>query len=241
MEDPRSIDIYSTRDRPDLKWFLKSKFRSLIGELFLKKLPPEKGLHRKLLNLGCGSKRYEIFVNADFYTTRISGWGRRSSRKPDWMVDVRRPLECPDNYWDGVFSEHLMEHLTYADARRAFSEILRTLKPSCWLRVSVPDLEKFVRFYQTGNAQIFERAPRKWSIRAEAMADITQMWGHQSVWDREMMDKVLSEVGFTNIRRQSFRRGNDPDLLQDDTEKKWESLYVEAQKPVAQRESEMSA
>lgn len=146
------------------------------------------------------------------------------------MIDARRPFKCLDNYWHGVFTEHMIEHLTYSDAHAAFSEILRTLKPGGWLRVSVPDFEKYAQYYQSGEAQVFGTLPRKWSIRAEAIADITQMWGHQSVWDREMMEKVLSEVGFINISKQDFQRGNNPDLLQDDPEKSSETLYVEAQK-----------
>ena len=149
------------------------------------------------------------------------------------MVDVRCPLKCQDNYWDGVFTEHMIEHLTYADAFHAFSEILRTLKPGHWLRVTVPDFAKFSQYYQTGDREVFGTLPRQWSIRAEAIADITQMWGHQPVWDHEMMAKVLSEVGFTDIQTQTFQQGSNPDLLQDDPEKKWETLYVEAQKPLA--------
>jgi len=231
LENPVPFDIYTTRDRPNLRWFLKFFLRSFIGEHFLKKFPPDKSMPRKLLNLGCGPMRFKEFVNADFYSTRILNWGRNKSRRPDWMVDVRRPLRCQDNYWEGVFSEHLIEHLTYSDAKYAFSEILRTLKPDCWLRVTVPDLEKFAQYYLTGKSQVFGTLPRQWTLRAEAIADITQMWGHQSVWDQAMMKRVLSEVGFVNVQVQEFRYGNNPDLLQDDPGKKWETLYVEAQKP----------
>jgi len=201
LQEPAPFNIYASRDRPDFKWHLKSAFRSFIGELFLKRFPPDNGQPQNLLNLGCGPKRFTGFVNADFYSTRLSNWRRNNARRPDWMIDARRPFKCLDNYWHGVFTEHMIEHLTYSDAHAAFSEILRTLKPGGWLRVSVPDFEKYAQYYQSGEAQVFGTLPRKWSIRAEAIADITQMWGHQSVWDREMMEKVLSEVGFINISK----------------------------------------
>lgn len=42
----------------------------------------------------------------------------------------------------------------------------------------------------------------------------------------------LFAVGFTDIQTQAFQQGSKLDLLRDDPEKKWETLYVEAQKPL---------
>lgn len=232
LATPPVIDLYSDRDRPGLRWHLKSAFRGFVGERFLRRYPPRTEGTDPYLNLGCGPKRFEGFVNADFYSTRTSLRKRNKARRPDWMVDVRRPLQCPDDYWRGVFCEHLIEHLTYADARFALSEILRTLKPGGRLRVTVPDFGKFARYYVSGETDAFAGAPtRRWSSRGEAMADAAHMWGHQSLWDRDMMANLLSEVGFEGVEMQEFRSGGDPELLRDDPEKSWETLYMEARKP----------
>lgn len=229
LPTPTPIDIFSDRDRPNLRRHLKSAFRAAIGELFLKRPPPRTGAPRRLLNAGCGPRRFDGFVNADFYSTRIGLTAKHRARRPDWMIDVRRRLKCDDNYWHGIFTEHMIEHLTFADARFALAEMLRTLKPGGWLRVTVPDLKKFATHYLSGDA--LDNPPRQWAHKAEAMADLTQMWGHQSVWDAELMAALLADLGFADIGEAKFREGNDPDLLQDDPEKQWETLYMEARKP----------
>jgi hypothetical protein len=55
-------------------------------------------------------------------------------------------MEMPDNYWDGIFMEHVLEHLSYKDAIFAIGECYRTLKLGAWLRISVPDIDKFIGF-----------------------------------------------------------------------------------------------
>ena len=61
-------------------------------------------------------------------------------------MDATKPWKCPDNYWDGIFTEHVLEHLSYKDAIFAIGECYRPLKPGAWLRISVPDIDKFIRF-----------------------------------------------------------------------------------------------
>ena len=64
------------------------------------------------------------------------------------------------------------------------------------------------------------------------MADAAHMWGHQSLWDRDMMANLLSEVGFEGVEMQEFRSGGDPALLRDDPEKSWETLHGGPQAPM---------
>lgn len=224
-------DLFATRDRPSLKGYLKSWARRVVGELLLSRYPPAPGGGRRLLNAGCGPRRFAGFVNAEFYTTRLALGQRGRRRRPDWMMDLRRPLKCHDDFWDGIFIEHVLEHLTPFDARGALREFLRTLKPGGRLRLTVPSLAIFARYYVSGDRAVLGGANRAWNHRAEAIADLTQMWGHLSVWDFELMAALLADVGFTDIREAAFGQGADPELLRDDPEKAWETLYVEARKP----------
>jgi predicted SAM-dependent methyltransferase len=226
---PDYPDIYANAERPNLRWHLKSAWRAFIGETFLKKYPPETGTARRLLNLGCGPRRFAGFVNADFYSTRI---GRdRKGRRPDWMIDIRRPLKCRSDYWDGVFAEHIIEHLTPADALAGLAEILRTLKPGARLRVTVPSLKIFAEYYVSGDDSRLDNPTRAWKHRGEAIADLVHLWGHQSVWDFDTLSDLLQKAGYSGITECRFGEGMDADLIEDDPEKAWETLYVEAVKP----------
>jgi len=53
---------------------------------------------------------------------------------------------------------------------------------------------------------------------------------HLSVWDTKLLGRFLREVGFKNVQEVPFREGSDFDLLKDNKARRWESLYMEAQK-----------
>lgn len=172
-----------------------------------------------LLNLGCGGNRYAGWCNADFYVFNPR------AVPPDWMLDLRYPLHCPNDVWDGVFSEHALEHLYPVDAIRLVTEIFRTMKPGAVFRCVVPDLDKYLAF-----EGVFGE---KWRSQAEAIWSLTSNWGHMSTWNAELLIRILQEAGFIDIQKCEFMQGRDERLLKDMPERAWESLYVEARKPGA--------
>jgi predicted SAM-dependent methyltransferase len=167
-------------------------------------------------------------VNADDYAPKRRL--RERTFRPNWALDITQPWRCADEYWDGIFTEHVIEHVTYAEAVAVFRECFRTLKPGAWIRISVPNLSKYVAYYrgEIGDEQ-FHPFPKK----ALALSFLTQMHLHKSTWDAELMVKVLTEIGFVNASEVSFRKGSDRRLVMDDPAKAIESLYIEAQKPSA--------
>ena len=214
--------IFSRRFHRGLIKLIKFETISFFGRLFLTKKPPKIDIINRFLNLGCGETEFPGWVNADFFIVKF--WRVKHNR---WMLDLRYPLHCEDEYWDGIFSEHTIEHLFPNQAMSLFHELHRTLKKSGWLRITVPDLQKYVDFY-TGNVphENFHR----WRTGAEAIRSLTQNFYHLSVWDEKLLKKFLTKAGFINIKKVSFRKGSDPRLLKDSEQRKWETLYMEAQK-----------
>jgi predicted SAM-dependent methyltransferase len=192
----------------------------------LMRRPPPDLAGPRLLNLGCGPHIYEGWVNADDYAFKRRL--RESAFRPNWRLDITRPWRCRDGFFDGLFSEHVIEHVSYSEAVHVFREAFRTLKPGSWIRISVPDLAKYVRFYQ-GEPQApgFEDFPE----RALGVSFLTQMHMHRSAWDAALMTRVLAEIGFTDTSEVAFGEGSDPRLIRDDPDKVHESLYVEARRP----------
>ena len=190
-----------------------------LAHRFQRRPPPASATG--LLNLGCGTLQYEGWVNADLYNF-VRVW-LGLDRRPDWMLDATKPWNCPDNHWNGVFSQHMLEHLPYRNAVFALREIHRTLKPGAWLRVSVPDIDKFTSddYAQAGD----------FSSRPEAISYITQHFWHLSVWDARLMVDLLTSLGFKDVRECAFGEGTDRALVRDQEVKKAESLWVEARKP----------
>jgi predicted SAM-dependent methyltransferase len=199
--------------------------KSLVGRHLLQRKPPARGARERLLNAGCGMTLHEGWVNADFFMGfRI--W--RAQRRPDWMLDLRYPWACDDDYWDGIFVEHTLEHLSYTEAGIALREMRRTLKPERWVRIVVPDLGKYVAYWQDP-ASVDGRF-RQWATGAEAISAVTQGAGHRSVWDEQLLGATLIRLGFRGVRRVSFGVGSDERIVKDHPERAWESLYFEAVK-----------
>jgi hypothetical protein len=108
-------------------------------------------------------------------------------------------------------------------------EMLRTLRPGAWARIIVPDLGRFIDFYN-GDRRDPEYVER-FSFGAEAISFLTQNFGHVSVWDATLLQAVLTEVGFAEVRIVSYGTGTDTRIVKDSPGRRWESVYVEAQKP----------
>lgn len=191
----------------------------------MRRSPPE--VRRPaLLNLGCGPHVFDGWVNADDYSPKRRL--RDPSFRPNWALDITRPWKCPDDHWDGIFTEHVLEHVSYSQAVHVFRESLRTLKPDAWIRISVPDLRRYVDFY-VGSGH--DRSLGDFPHPALAMSFLTQMHLHRSAWDGDLLTRVLREAGFADAQVAAFGWGADPRLVRDDPDKMHESLYVDARKP----------
>lgn len=220
--------LYKTDYNITVKKLIFFELISLYGRLFLQRRMTLK--HDKsnppLLHLGCGSTHFGSWINADFFGG-VKPW-KKYDYKPDWMLDLRYPLNCDDDLWDGVFTEHTLEHLYPIEVLNLLKELNRTMKPGAWLRITVPDLQQYVNYYC--GEEVHEKF-LQWPTGCEAIRALTQNYGHLSVWDSNLLSRVLEEAGFTNIQEVSFRQGTDKRLLKDREERAWGTLYMESQKP----------
>jgi len=165
----------------------------------------------QLLNLGCAPHIYPGWVNADDYS--IKRRLRERSFRPNWSLDITRPWKCSNEHWDGIFTEHVIEHVSmracehvsYSEAVKVFKECLRTLKPGAWRRVSVPDVAKYAQ--HDGVEQLSPDAP-EFAARALAISFATQMHLNRSAWDVTLMTRVLKETGFSEITAVSIWGGH---------------------------------
>jgi predicted SAM-dependent methyltransferase len=178
------------------------------------KRPPQmQGL--QLLNVGCGALRYPGWINADYVgAVRII---RSPENRPNWLLDATKRWNCPDHYFDGIFCQHVIEHFYYPDVITVLAECRRTLKKGCWLRVSVPSIERFLQYELQG----FETV-------AESVSFLAQHSQHISVWSASLLIQILQELGFTEINEVEYLRGSDERLLMDGESKRHNSLFVEA-------------
>ena len=211
-----------------IEYSLRFELMSLLGRTCFSKKPLIKNGY---CNLGCGPRIIEGFVNAEFYQFNLLRKLLKKSiikKKIDWEVDLRFKLKCNSNFFYGILVEHVVEHLKILDALRLFKEINRILKPDALLRVSVPDLKMYIDYY------CGKKVHKKFSgwddIKSEAIWSLNHNFGHQSVYDAELLTDLLIKADFKEVRKCSFNNSLDPQLRVDDFGRSWESLYIEAKK-----------
>jgi predicted SAM-dependent methyltransferase len=218
-------EYFSTQYDASFSDDLKFNIKSFLGRLIYNKKPPNLKTSEKLLNLGCANRIFSNWVNADFFT--IKPWSRINKNKIgiNWELDLRYPLNCEDNYWDGIFMEHVLEHLKAKNAINLLKELYRTLKPGSHIRISVPDLQKYIDFYLGRNPYIFDLP-----YKALVIYRLVYNAGHRSCYDYEIIKEMLKQTGFKKINRSVFGKSIDNRLIMDSIERKNVTLYVEAQK-----------
>jgi len=91
----------------------------------------------KLVNLGCGSKFHDSWINVNF----------SSSGEGVLVHDLNKPFPWEDEYCDVVYHSHVLEHFTPNQSFQFLLECKRILKTNGILRIVVPDLEQIVKEY----------------------------------------------------------------------------------------------
>jgi predicted SAM-dependent methyltransferase len=97
----------------------------------------EKTQRKKMLNLGCGARFRDGWVNIDFV----------SNDKNVRAYNLNKGIPYPDNSFDVVYHSHVLEHFTKTDAEKFIAECYRVLKPGGIIRIAVPDLEAIAKNY----------------------------------------------------------------------------------------------
>jgi SAM-dependent methyltransferase len=106
----------------------------------------------KKLQVGSGNNPLIGWWNTDLY-----------SSKDIYFLDATVLFPFPNNSFDYVFSEHMIEHLSYKDGLFMLKEIFRVLKVSGKLRISTPDIDKIIKLH-TGQKTKEQERYLKWCM-----------------------------------------------------------------------------
>ena len=140
-------------------------------------------------------------------------------------------MNCKDEVFDGIFTEHTLEHLYPSHVKALLKELHRTLKINSIIRIIVPDIEKYIMFYnKIYNGYNVENFKEKYKTGCSAIRGVNQNFFHLSTWDFEELKIHLEKAGFKNVKKMSFGETQDSNLRLDRKSRSYETLYVEAMK-----------
>jgi predicted SAM-dependent methyltransferase len=149
------------------------------------------------------------------------------------------PLPFDDASLEWVYAEHLIEHVSLADAIGWLREVRRVLAPGGLFRVTTPDLRRYVESYRGGEglfaqhrvrvaaARIGPRMPKR---DAFMLNQVFFHWGHRWIYDFDELRYALASAGFDPdaVKECSYRRGDRADVAElDQRFRNDETIYVE--------------
>ena len=194
---------------------------------------PVAGLH-----LGCGVHPLPGWINSD-----VAAWDPAVIQ-----LDATQRFPFAEEVLDFIFSEHMIEHLSYPGALSMLDECHRTLKPGGTVRISTPDLGFLLALFGSGLTPPQQRYI-EWSTRTfvhsaprpravYVLNNFVRDWGHQFIYDEETLRESLERSGFSDIVRCDLNQSRHPMLrgLENESRSppgflKLETMTFEASKP----------
>ena len=189
------------------------------------------------LHIGCGENVLPDWLNSDF----------RPYRNDVVHLDATKPFPLPDKSFESVYSEHMIEHVTYANGLKMLVECHRILQPGGFIRISTPDLQFLVELYASTKSKLQEDYIRWTAIRflenieptdTVVINNFVRAWGHQFIYDRKTLARSLEQVGFDDVRVCALNESEHPELRGLENEARMppgflrlESLILEARRP----------
>lgn len=178
---------------------------------------------KRFLDVGCGTNTHAEFVNLDYI------WN--PGIDVCWDI-VRQAYPFPDERFDGIYTEHCLEHIPLEACERNLREFHRMLRPGGRVRIVVPDGEMLIDIYKDRRNGGSRRMPHEdgYDTMMQCINGVFRNHGHQFIYDLETMRLLLERSGFRNVERMAYKQGRDPALINDSEVRSRESLYVEAVK-----------
>ncbi len=158
--------------------------------------PPDDGKIR--LNLGCGDKILQGYINVDFSSSR-------KGNKPDIIADLRS-LEFEKSYADEILSVHVIEHFFLWEAKDLLTHWREILKDNGKLILECPNILTAAEFlmkepYAAAKADGKDGQMTMWALYGDpGWKDPLMMhkWGYIP----ETLIELVKSCGYKNVRQE---------------------------------------
>lgn len=168
-----------------------------------------------ILNFGCGNIFYDDAVNSDLMVLHRY---IRKSRTPDLFWSGTIELKNYEGHFRAIICEHVIEHILPDNVLVLFSNFYSALKKGGDIVITFPDIQ---RLQKCVTCQGF-------SSPIIAVNSAVYRFGHAFMYDVSLVEEMLQQVGFVDVRTVSFH--DIPLNRYLHSERESESSYVIARK-----------
>jgi len=196
--------------------FLKSEIRSYFLSCYgyFKSKMIKKSILKRL-EIGAGDKKRDGFVTLDL------------SLHVDVPYDLLMGLPFPDNTFDLIYAEHVLEHFAYKDLKDILRECLRCLKKGGILKVAVPDTKIWINGYNNPEFDVNKYCGYEFGLDYLSNIDYLNYVfymdeQHKYMFDEKNIIELFLRIGFKEAKIRDFEE----DL--DNPDRKSTSLYAMA-------------
>ena len=189
------------------------------------------------LHIGCGDNILDGWLNSNLFP---------SSNKI-LHLDATKSFPFPNQSFDYIFSEHVIEHMPYSNGLIMLNEAYRILKNNGKIRITTPNLQFLIDLYKENKSDLqlkyIEWSAINSTTRIPYASDtfvinnFVRDWGHMFIYDEKTLRASLQSAGFKDIvrcnlnesRNKTFRHLENYKRMPDDF-LKLESFTLEATK-----------
>ena len=167
-----------------------AKWRDAVGAAAM---PPG-----RRLNLGCGDKILDGYVNVDVVASR-------AGKSPDVLCDLRDLTPFEDDFADEVLAVHVVEHFWRWEVLAVLKEWVRVLRPGGRMVLECPNLltacEELLRNPEASAGTGLEAQRTMWVFYGDPRWQdplMTHRWNYTP----QSLAALMSEAGLVNVRQE---------------------------------------
>jgi predicted SAM-dependent methyltransferase len=165
------------------------------------------------LHIGCGGNILADWLNCDLSPISCSVL----------HLDATAVFPFANDTFDYIFSQHMLEHISYSHGLAMLSECHRVLKNNGKIRISTPDLQFLIDIYRDSKSEL-QLEYIKWATDTHittypyyddifVINNFVRDWGHVFIYDEKTLRSSLENAGFANIIRCDLNESEHETLL----------------------------